>query len=288
MELIRPLLTTYAYNILGSYESAQDIVQDAYLKFNSRDNSHVEDVKAYLVRTVINLSINLKNKQKREVKNYTGQWLPEPVAAEEADAAIKSKELLSYSLMVLLEKLNTKQRAVFILKEAFDYPHEEIAEVLNMTVDNARKTFSRAKEQLAKSKKIDKEITNKAPADYIKKYMDVIRTGDVKKLEQLLHDDVVVISDGGGKVAAFMNPITGKPDVSALLLGLYKKFYSTITLKAGMVNHDPALFYYEGDKLVNCQVFALDANGNIEGIYFVRNPDKLQQLQNNPGNLSHL
>src|SRR5688572_17644493 len=126
MESIRPLLTTYAYNILGSLDEAKDVVQDAYLKFMQLDRQDIEDQKAYLVRMVINLSINQKKRQRRIVADYPGEWLPEPVATEKADTGILRKEVLSYSLMVLLEKLNPRQRAVFILNEAFDYDHEEI------------------------------------------------------------------------------------------------------------------------------------------------------------------
>ncbi|HEY6977131.1 MAG TPA: sigma-70 family RNA polymerase sigma factor, partial [Chitinophagaceae bacterium] len=140
------LLTTYAYNILGSYEDAKDVVQDAYLKLMEGNTATIEDKKAYLVRTVINLSINKKNRQKRQRALYPGEWLPEPVATEKADTALNRKEILSYSLMVLLERLNAKQRAVFILKEAFAYDHAEIAEVLDITEEHSRKLLSRAKE----------------------------------------------------------------------------------------------------------------------------------------------
>ena len=118
MESLRPLLTTYAYNITGTYEDAKDIVQDAYLKFMTLDTSGMEDKKAYLTRMVINLAINYKNRQKKLLAQYPGEWLPEPVATEFADSNMNRKEVLSYSIMVLLEKLNAKQRAVFILKEA--------------------------------------------------------------------------------------------------------------------------------------------------------------------------
>lgn len=144
METLRRLLITYAYNITGSYEDAKDIVQDAYIKFMNVEKD-IENKKAYLIRSVINLSINFKKKQKKLLFEYPGMWLPEPVATEKADMEINSKEILSYSLMVLLEKLNAKQRAVFILREAFNYDHEEIADVLRITVENSRKILSRAK-----------------------------------------------------------------------------------------------------------------------------------------------
>jgi RNA polymerase sigma-70 factor (ECF subfamily) len=276
MESLRPLLTTYAYNILGSYEDAKDVVQDAFLKFMKIHSDDIEDKKAYLVRSVINLSINLKNRRKKGIDNYPGEWLPEPVATERADTIIIREDVLSYSLMVLLEKLNAKQRAVFILKEAFDYEHEEIAGVLGISVENSRKLLNRAKDQLQSALP---ETERKVPADYLSKYMEVIRNGDTSGLERLLTDEITVISDGGGKAVAFMKPVSGKQSVSALLMGIFHKFYNKVRIEKANINHQPALFYYENNKLVTCQVFSIE-KGNITNIYFIRNPDKLKELQN--------
>lgn len=276
MESLRPLLTTYAYNILGILEEAKDVVQDAFLKFMNIDGDKIEDKKAYLIRTVINLAINQKKKQKKMVADYPGQWLPEPVATERADTAVLRKEVLSYSLMVLLEKLDAKQRAVFILKEAFDYEHGEIADVLGITEENSRKILSRTKNQL----KADAPTEEKSiPVGYLDKYLHVIRQGDTEQLERLLTADITIISDGGGKVAAFMNPIMGKKSVTAVLLGIYKKFYHDLRIEQKWINQQPALFYYQDGKLVNCQVFSF-TNGHADHIFFIRNPDKLKSLEN--------
>src|ERR1044072_1934075 len=132
MDSLRPILTSYAYNILGSYEDAKDIVQDVMLEMINRTTGTViQNEKAYLTRSVINRAINARNRLQKMRSGYPGSWLPEPVAAETADGDLNQKDILSYSLMVLLEKLDAKQRAVFILKEAFNYDHEEIAEVLD-------------------------------------------------------------------------------------------------------------------------------------------------------------
>lgn len=271
------LLNTYAYNILGSYEDAKDIVQDAYLKFIQRGDTSIEDTRAYLVRTVINLSINKKNRQKRERTAYPGAWLPEPVTTEHADRNINRKEILAYSLMVLLEKLNSKQRAVFILKEAFAYDHAEIATVLGITEAHSRKLLSRAKIQLDAAPAVTKSTRHNS---YIDKYLSVIARADMQALEQMLHDEITVLSDGGGKVSAFRKPIFGKKAVIKVLLGIYRKFYShtNIVLKPTRVNHQPALCYFNKDKLVSCQVFGVE-NGRLQNVFFIRNPDKLQVLE---------
>jgi RNA polymerase sigma factor, sigma-70 family len=275
MDSLQQSLTAYAYNIIGSYEDAKDVVQDVLLEKMNRPEGSIDNEKAYLTRSVINRAINAKNRQKKLLSSYRGEWLPEPVATEKADHDLHQKDILSYSLMVLLEKLDPKQRAVFILKEAFDYDHEEIAKVLDISVENSRKILSRARKELRTD--TVHEVT-KAPEGYLSKFIDIIHNGDTKKLEQLLNDDIVLISDGGGKVAAALYPVEGKEKVLAFLSGIYRKFYYAAQIVPGNVNHHPALFYYMDGALVNCQVFELQ-NGQIHRTYFIRNPDKLSHLK---------
>lgn len=142
-------LFPYAYNILGSVDDALDVIQDVMEKRLSGVGGALENERAYLIKSVINRAINLKNRNKR--MSGEGTWLPEPVATEAADAHIKKREIISYSILVLLEHLNARERAVFILKEAFDYSHEEIAETLSITVENSRQLLSRAKRSLART-----------------------------------------------------------------------------------------------------------------------------------------
>lgn len=274
MDSLRPLLTSYAYNILGSYEDAKDVVQDVLLEMINRSGAAIGNEKAYLTRSVINRAINARNKLQKMQAGYPGNWLPEPVATETADGDLNRKDILSYSLMVLLEKLDAKQRAVFILKEAFSYDHEEIADVLDISVENSRKILSRARATLHNEPIKEVALT---PVAYLDKYLDVIRSGDVKRVEQLLTSEVMVISDGGGKVAAAMNPLVGVESASAFLVGIYNKFYQEIQAEKGMVNHHPALFYYIDGQLINCQVFEW-RDGKVHRVYFVRNPDKLVAL----------
>lgn len=274
MDSFRPLLKTYAYNILGSVEEAKDIVQEAFLKFMEQDEARILDKKAYLVRTVINLAINHKKRQKKIIANYPGEWLPEPVATEKADSLILGREMLSYSLLVMMEKLNARQRAVFVLKEAFDYDHEEIGGLLGIKAENSRQLLTRAKAQL----KMDKPgKNNEIPDGWLEKYLEVIREGDVGALEKLLTEEIRLVADGGGKVIAFMKPVIGRHSVAALLSGVFSKSYSGVLIEQNWVNHQPALFYYLDGKLITCQIFSI-VNGLIENIYMVRNPDKLRSL----------
>lgn len=277
MDSLQQSLIPYAYNIIGSYEEAKDVVQDVLLEMMDRNGKEVQNEKAYLTRSVINRAINTKNRQKKMLSGYPGNWLPEPVATESADTDLLQKDILSYSLMILLEKLDPKQRAVFILKEAFGYEHEEIAEVLDISIENSRKILSRARAALKNEPVI---TTPKTPVWHLDKYIDAIRSGDMQRVEQLLSDDIVIISDGGGKATAAINPLEGKQRSLSFIVGVYNKFYQNQRIEKGQVNHHPALFYYVNGQLVNCQIFEWK-DGLVHRIYFMRNPDKLAGLQVN-------
>ncbi|MNJ93932.1 ECF RNA polymerase sigma factor SigJ [compost metagenome] len=272
---LRPSLKNYAYNICGSVEDAEDVVQDVLLKFLDLDQQHIEDPKSYLIRMVINRAINQKKKLKKQMLDYPGEWLPEPMATESADGVINRKELLSYSLMVLLEKLNPRQRAVFILKEAFDYEHTEIAAVLDIKPDLSRQLLTRAKKSIGDPKEVTR---SRVPESFLTNYLNVLHTGDMNRLEAMLNEDIVSISDGGGKARAAINPVYGKKSVAALLQGLYTKFYEEAVVHHGLVNQQPALFYYLEGVLAKCVIFTLQ-DGQIISAYIIRNPDKLKNLK---------
>lgn len=274
LDQLRSTLKTYAYNICGSLAEAEDVVQDVLLKFLDLDQQNIINVKAYLIRMVLNQAINQKKKLKKEVLNYPGAWLPEPVAAESADAGINRRELLSYSLMVLLEKLNPRQRAVFILKEAFDYEHAEIADLLAIKPELSRQLLTRAKKSIGDPKQLQ---GNLVPDSFLNQYLDVLQSGDMQRLEHLLNEDIVSFSDGGGKARAATRPVQGKKSVAALLSGLYAKFYEGTVIEKGFINQEPALFYYVNGRIVTCITFAF-TGGLVSRTFIIRNPDKLRDL----------
>jgi len=143
-------LFPYAYNITGSSEDAKDAIQDVLIKHFSSKNKNIENETGYLIRAVVNQSINIK--KRRDKINLDKIWLPEPISTEKADDNINREEIISYSILVLLEKLTPKERAVFILKKAFDYSHKDIAETVDLTTENSRKLLNRAKTKLALSR----------------------------------------------------------------------------------------------------------------------------------------
>lgn len=276
MEDLRPSLILYAYNILGSYEDAKDIVQDVFLKFSQLDGDKISDAKSYLIKMVVNHSIDHKRRLKKKVANYPGPWLPEPVSTEDPHLDVHRKQILSYSMLVLLEKLDSKQRAVFILKEAFDYDHDDISRVLGITVENSRKILSRARNDL----RADAAVTaHDTQMDVLHEYLKVLEGGDMGKLEEFLNKDITVTADGGGKAAASRNIVAGVEQVRALLEGLHKKFFSDANTRITWINHQPAIFYFSGGEIVTCQIFSIQ-NQQVRDIFFIRNPDKLRMLQN--------
>ncbi|UGU17109.1 sigma-70 family RNA polymerase sigma factor [Sinomicrobium kalidii] len=276
-ETLRPLLETYAYNILGSYEDARDVVQDIWLKLLENPAKHVDNYRGYLIKSVVNHAINVKKRQKKFLKEYPGHWLPEPVATERADTFVEHREILSYSLMVLMEKLTARERAVFILKEAYHYSHREIADTLDISGENSRQLFRRAKDRLDKAG----AKTGIPDQPKLEQLFAAMQNREMEQLEALLHEDIALTSDGGGKVSAAMKSILGIPRVVKFLVGVYRKFYEKIPdlkITPSRINHQPALLYYSGDRVINCLLFSVKGE-EIDQIYFVRNPDKLKNLR---------
>ncbi len=269
-------LFPYAYNILGSAEDAKDAVQDVIVRYISMPKKDIENETGYLIKGVINQSINIKNRNKKITTDKV--WLPEPLATETADSDINRNEIISYSMLVLLEYLNPKERAAFILKEAFDYSHEEIANTLSISVENSRKVLSRAKSKLDTSKEKIDEVPLSASA-YLENYINVIKNGDTKALEKMLSEEILVTADGGGKVNVVREITAGIQATSDLLFYLYNTYQKLFEIRHLTINHQPALLFYKDDKLINCQVFEFEADSKkIRRIYSVVDPDKLKNI----------
>ncbi|MGH2624769.1 MAG: sigma-70 family RNA polymerase sigma factor, partial [Sphingobacterium sp.] len=196
-------LFPYAYNILGSVDDAMDAIQEVITKYLVNTNQEIENELGYLIKGVINQSINIKKRNQKKVDDKI--WLPEPIAPESSDANINREEIISYSMLVMLEKLNPKERAVFILKEAFDYSHEEIAKALTFSIQNSRKILSRAKKTLANTNLAIKPSTAPDPL-FLQRYISLIKEGNVQELEKTLSHDMMVKTDGGS--VSIVNELT--------------------------------------------------------------------------------
>ncbi|MDO5968441.1 sigma-70 family RNA polymerase sigma factor [Flavivirga aquimarina] len=267
-------LFPYAYNVLGSVEDAKDAIQDVLVKYLSIEKTEIENEMGYLIKAVVNQSINIKKKKSKITVNK--MWLPEPFATENADDNINSEEIISYSLLVLLEKLTPKERAVFILKEVFDYSHKEVAKTIDTTIENSRKILSRTKIKLVEYR-AENQNSSLNTSTYFQNYIHIIKNGDVKSLEKILSEDISLSADGGSKIKVIRELTTGKRATSNLLLYVYRTYQKLLTIKITTINHQPALLFYQDDTLINCQIFELE-NNKIKQVFSVIDPEKLSSL----------
>jgi RNA polymerase sigma factor (sigma-70 family) len=270
-------LFPYAYNIIGDSLAAEDVVQEILNFYFLNSNEHVQNQKSYLIRSVINRSINTK-KSIQVDKKYIGHWLPVPMHTEDnIYREIDKNPILNYSLLVLLERLNPKERAVFILKESFDFAHSEIAEVLGSTVENSRQLYKRARQKLELEEGKSFNSKNKHDA-ILNQLTDAILNADIEKVKQLLSDNVQSLSDGGYTMRAAPNIINGKENVSRFLRAMYGKYYlegSAATFEE--LNHSPAIVFRVNNVIYRCIIFDI-SDGVIENVYIIVNPDKLRAL----------
>lgn len=268
-------LLTYAYNITGSYEDSRDLVQDVLEKYISLDKSEIRNEANYLIKSTINHAINFKNRHSK--KMIYGEWLPEPLSFDNAENKLIREQTTRYTLLVLLEKLNAKERAVYILKEAFDYSHQEIAETLDISVDNSRKLLSRAGQHLDHVKYAP-DTACAMNNDILHRYQEALSDGDIPGIEALLMDDIRLSADGGKKVRVIKAVETGKPATASLLAYVQQQFLAGKPFTFHIFNHQQALCFWQGERIYNCHILDIDGNGLIREIYSIVDPEKLKRI----------
>src|SRR4029077_18165564 len=217
----RPLLFSIAYRMLGSATDAEDILQDAWLRYRGADRSTIRSPKAFATTIVTRLCLDRLKSARTTREEYIGPWLPEPVLTSEIDGpdtVLQRAESVTLAFLVLLEKLSPEERAVFLLKDVFEYDHSEIAEMLGMTVDNSRQLLHRAKGRLAQGRPrlTGTEQSRRAIAE---RFTRAFSSGDANELTVLLANDVGMWSDGGGKASAARRPLLGRDRVLNFLIG---------------------------------------------------------------------
>lgn len=270
-------LLTYAYNITGSYEDSQDLVQDVIEKYISLDKSEIRDETNFLIKSTINHAINFKNRHSK--KMVYGEWLPEPLSFENAENKLIKEQTARYTLLVLLEKLNARERAVYILKEAFDYSHQEIAEALDISVENSRKLLSRAGKQLQNIKYTPDSISISPDMTILHQYHQALSEGNVPDIEKLLIDDIRLSADGGKRVCVVKAVEVGKSATAQLLAYVQQQFLGNRPYTFHIFNHQPAICFWQGDRIYNCHILDIDPKGLIREIYSIVDPEKLKRLQ---------
>ncbi|MCP1154946.1 RNA polymerase sigma-70 factor [Peribacillus frigoritolerans] len=275
----RPFLFSIAYRMLGSVTDAEDIVHDLFLQLKL-DTDEIKDMKAYLAKMTTNRCLNYLKSARKRREVYTGPWLPEPRVNETDQPLDKvvTDETVAYAFLVLLEQLLPVERAVFVLREAFTYSYEDIAEMLEKNEVNCRKIYSRAKRRLQNDRPVHPEDTKHVDL-LAKKFIKASATGNFEEFLDLLTEDVVLVTDGGGKVLSALNPIVTRQRVSAFLNGVSAKGGFIGELLPVMVNGQEGILQMKEGKPTKVICFELDPKQkNIRKIFIVTNPDKLNHI----------
>lgn len=269
----RESLSRLAYRMLGSRTDADDVLQDAYLRWSRVETPHVESPRAYLTRIVTRLCIDRRREIDVRKETYIGPWLPEPFV-QPIDRAVEAAEDVSLALLHLLERLSPVERAAYVLRQIFDYDYGDIAEILEKSAANCRQIVSRAEQRV-----LEGRPRFPAASDVVARisgeFLQACASGSLDGLLRLLTEDVVLISDGGGKATAALRPVYGADRVARFFQGIFRKRPANSRAELVLVNGQPGLAGYVDDELVS--LFAIDVDGErIAGVYAIRNPDKLR------------
>lgn len=272
-ETWRGLLFGIAYRMLGSATDAEDMVQEAYLRWVRRSDHQVESVRAYLVTIVTRLCIDHLASARVQRVSYAGPWLPEPVMADPPSGA-EQADSLTMAFLVLLEELTPPERAAFLLHDIFGYPFDEVARSVGRTATSCRQLASRARRHIdERRQRFDADLRH--GLELTREFMAACGSGDLDRLLGLLADDVVVWTDGGGKVRAAMRPVVGAYRSSRFLLNVAKKVHGVP--REATLNGQPALVFFDGAGVASVLVLDI-SGGKIVAVRTVSNPDKLARL----------
>jgi RNA polymerase sigma-70 factor (ECF subfamily) len=271
----RSLLFTVAYEMLGSAADAEDLVQETWLRWADVDHAAVRDPRAYLVRIVTRQALNRLRSLARRREDYIGEWLPEPLlTSPDVAADVELAESVSIAMLTVLETLGPAERAVFVLHEVFDTPYDEIAEAVDKSPDAVRQIAHRARDHVA-ARRPRMPVSTTEQQEAVDRFLAAARHGDLQGLLDVLAPDVVLVSDGGGLVAAARRPIQGaEPVASFVLRGLRSVDFEA---KAVWLNGSPAIRLDIAGQVDTAVSLAVE-NGRITRIYAIRNPHKLARL----------
>jgi RNA polymerase sigma-70 factor (TIGR02957 family) len=285
-EAARPRLEAIAYRLLGSASEAEDAVQETFLRWQGTDAERIEVPEAWLTKVLTNLCLNQLTSARARRETYVGQWLPEPLLAGDpmlgpADTA-EQRESVSYAVLTLLERLTPNERAVYVLKEAFDYPHREIAEILDVSEAASQQIFHRAKKHVAAGK-ARTEIDEAAARRIVEEFLAAATSGRTEPLVKLLTADAIAVGDGGGKVPARARAFEGALAVAKFMRGLFKPTPAKRAIIGGSAeihvttaNGGPAILAVVDGRIVGVTCLEIDADG-IVAFRSQVNPDKLER-----------
>ncbi len=276
----RGLLFSVAYRMLGSVADAEDMLQETFIRWQEATDEDIRSPRAYLVTIISRLCLNQLQSARVQREEYVGQWLPEPVvtgAGSDPLEIVRVDESLSMAFLVMLERLTPVERAVFLLREVFEYDYAEIASILNQSESNSRQILSRAKQHVADMRPRFPTSQQKK-RDLLERFIQATTSGDLQGLVALLASDVVLHSDSGGKGVGAPNVIRGANHVARGALGALRKLHpKDLTHRVTEINGEPGIVsYLHGEPY---SVLTLDARESaIQAIYVVSNPEKLAHL----------
>jgi RNA polymerase sigma-70 factor (ECF subfamily) len=283
-EELKPLMFSIAYRMLGSATDAEDIVQEAFLRFHRETSggTQVDSPKAYLSAVTTRLSIDQLRSARVRRESYVGTWLPEPLLTGEEDDVVRHAETadsLSMGFLVLLESLTPVERAVFLLREVFEYAFDEIAPIVGKTEENCRQISVRARKHIHDGKPRF-EASRARKEALAQRFFDAVGDGDLDGLVGMLAADAVAYGDGGGKAPAFPRPVHGKEKVARLLLGAASgaNRLGVVGLRSVEINGQPGALLFDGDDRPVVAIELDIADGLIQTIHAVSNPEKLRHL----------
>jgi RNA polymerase sigma-70 factor (ECF subfamily) len=275
--LLRPLLFTIAYEILGSATESDDVLQDSYLRWAGVDLATVRDTKSYLAQLVTRQALNARRASARRREDYIGPWLPEPLLLDENDASadVVLAESVSMAMLVLLETLTPDERAVFVLREVFGFDYGGIAVAVGKSAVTVRQVAHRAREHVRARRKRFEPADAAETERITRQFLTAAATGDLDGLLSLLAPDATWTADSGGKTTAARRPVVGAEKVAAVLTSIFRTGrLADPRIKVVNCNSTPALVVYSGDRPEG--VFLIEiTDGKISGIYVIRNPDKV-------------
>ena len=279
-EANRGRLFGLAYRLLGEASEAQDVVQDAYLRWERNDTAVSPE--AWLTKVVTNLCLNRLTSARAQRERYVGAWLPEPVFTDRSVLGpletVEQRESLSLGMLVLLERLTPPERAAFVLREAFGHSHREVAEILELDEAHVRQLYRRAREHVGAARRRF-VVTPEQRRELLERFLAATLAGDVQELEQLLAEDVVAWADGGGKAPAGRQPVVGRDSlVRYLILAVGHPRWARVTaFTVRTVNTEPAIVFEMDGRLFAVMVPEFDGD-RITALHAVTNPDKLAFL----------
>ena len=276
----RRLLFSIAYRMLGTVADAEDMLQETFLRWQQASAEEIRSPRAFLVTIVSRLCINHLQSARVQREEYVGQWLPEPVATNQGSdplGLIRVDETLSMAFLVLLERLTPIERAVFLLREVFEYEYGEIAAVLSQTEANCRQILSRARQHIGAMRPRFVSSPEKQER-LLARFLDAITTGNMEGLLALLSKDVVLYADGGGKGPAVPNAVHGADRVARGVMGGFRKL-APGDLERHLIemNGEPGIVSYRGVQPFSAVTIQV-SEGRIHSIYVISNPEKLSHI----------